>query len=50
MKRTDYQKPTMKVVKLQHHGMLMESREEVKGRGNIRNWEKGDDTNDEVYM
>ena len=49
MKRTDYQKPTMKVVKLQHHGMLMESGE-VKGRGNIRNWEKGDDTNDEVYM
>ena len=25
MKRKDYEKPTMKVVKLQHHGMLMTS-------------------------
>jgi hypothetical protein len=25
MKRTDYQKPTMRVVKLQHTGMLMTS-------------------------
>jgi hypothetical protein len=25
MKRKDYQRPTMNVVKLQHHGMLMTS-------------------------
>ena len=25
MKRKDYQRPTMQVVKLQHHGMLMTS-------------------------
>ena len=25
MKRKDYERPTMKVVKLQHHGMLMTS-------------------------
>ena len=31
MKRKDYQKPTMKVVKLQHHGMLMTSTYETTG-------------------
>ena len=29
MKRKYYQKPTMQVVKLQHHGMLMTSTEGV---------------------
>ena len=29
MKRKNYERPTMKVVKLQHHGMLMTSGEGV---------------------
>jgi len=33
MKRKDYQKPTMNVVKLQHHGMLMTSVYETTGSG-----------------
>ena len=33
MKRKDYEKPTMKVVKLQHHGMLMTSVYETTGSG-----------------
>ena len=33
MNKKDYQTPTMKVVKLQHHGMLMTSVYETTGSG-----------------
>ena len=42
MKRKDYQKPTMKVVKLQHHGMLMTSTYETTGGTSLTEME--DDT------
>jgi len=40
MKRKDYQKPTMKVVKLQHHGMLMTSTYETTGGTSINAMEE----------
>lgn len=39
MKRKDYEKPTMMVVKLQHTGMLMTSGPEVE---NYQKWEEED--------
>ena len=39
MKKKDYQKPTMQVVKLQHHGMLMTSGGESKASVQNYGWE-----------
>ena len=45
MKRKNYEKPTTKVVKLQHHGMLMTSGEVPQSKGaSIDNYEDGEFT------
>ena len=49
MKRKDYVKPAMQVVKLQHHGMLMTSGE-VGAKSSINDWGNGGTTDDEIYM
>ena len=41
MKRKDYQRPTMKVVKLQHHGMLMTSEQAAPNSASIQDYEDG---------
>ena len=40
MKRKDYERPTMKVVQLQHHGMLMTSGQVQATMNNV--WEEKD--------
>jgi len=51
MKRKDYEKPTMTIVKLQHHGMLMTSNTEPVQVGNrINNWGNGGTTDEDIYM
>ena len=53
MKRTDYQNPTMTIVKLQHHGMLMVSEGEegrVGTKNSINSWDNGDTTTEDIYM
>ena len=47
MKRKDYQKPTMKIVKLRHTGMLMTSDGLNASRGSYSNANKDLDTNSE---
>ena len=42
MKRKDYEKPTMKVVKLQHTGMLMTSGQVGATMANDGLWEEED--------
>ena len=49
MKRKDYQKPTMRVVKLQHQSHIL-SGSDVKSKASIKNWDDGGTTNDEVEM
>ena len=49
MKRKDYEKPTMKVVLLQHTKMLMTS-DPVDSKASINDWNDGGTTNDEIYM
>ena len=49
MNSKHYEKPTMKVVKLQHHGMLMTSGE-VGAKSSINNWGDGGKTEEDIYM
>ena len=53
MKRTDYQNPTMTIVNLQHHGMLMVSEGEegrVGTKNSINSGDNGDTTTEDIYM
>ena len=55
MKRKTYQRPATKAVRLQHHGMLMQSgggegQQNVSPKATINNWQEGDETDDEVFM
>ncbi|MBQ9363349.1 MAG: hypothetical protein IJT97_08040 [Bacteroidaceae bacterium] len=43
MKRKDYEKPTMQVVKLQHHGMLMTSVSNQDSRAGVQNYNMQDE-------
>ena len=55
MKRKTYQRPTTKVVSLQHQGMLMQSgggegQQSVSPKASINNWQNGDTTDEDIYM
>ena len=49
MKRKDYEKPAMRVVMLQQHGMLMQS-DPVRGGNSINGWGDGGTTDEDIYM
>ncbi|MBR1414430.1 MAG: hypothetical protein IJ570_01015 [Prevotella sp.] len=49
MRKKLYEKPRMKVVILQQHGMLMQS-DPVQGSNSINDWGNGGTTNEDIYM
>ena len=51
MKRKDYSKPVMTIVKLHHTGMLMTSTtESVGSKASINDWGDGGTTDEDIYM
>ena len=51
MKKKLYEKPAMRVVMLQQHGMLCNSNTEpVQGGNSINGWGDGGTTNEDIYM
>ena len=49
MTRKDYERPTMKVVELQHRTTLLQS-SPVGAKNSIDNWNDGGTTSEDIYM
>lgn len=49
MKHKCYQKPTSKIIELQHNTMLLQANS-VSGSNSITPWGNGGTTEDEIYM
>ena len=49
MKRKDYERPTMKVVEIRQHGMLMTS-DPVGSKATINDWKDGGTDSEDIYM
>ena len=50
MKRKDYQKPTMNIVKLQHQTHLLAGSGEPSMRNSIDDWDYGGEDNEELII
>lgn len=51
MKKKLYEKPAMRVIRLQQHGMLCTSNTEpVQGGNSINGWGDGGTTDEDIYM
>lgn len=51
MKKKLYEKPAMRVIRLQQHGMLCTSTPEpVRGGNTINGWGDGGTTDEDIYM
>ena len=50
MKKKLYEKPAMKVIKIQQRGMLMVSGDPVQGGNSINGWGDGGTTDEDIYM